>query len=206
MQAALVAAASASVRAPLRAVIVPGNGDGNVRNSNWYAWLEEKLIEDPVFDEVVLRDMPDPVAARRSKWLPFMVDDLGANERTVVIGHSSGAVAAMRLLETHKLHGVLLVSACHTDLGDLGERASGYYPPSGGPWKWGDIRRNAGGNIRILHSDNDPFIPLEEAEHVADSLSVALQVEPGRSHFFKPCDALFDAALAVAAAEPSWTP
>ena len=36
---------------------------------------------------------------------------------------SSGAVAAMRLLEKTPLLGAVLVSACHTDLGDAGERA-----------------------------------------------------------------------------------
>ncbi|KAJ9446044.1 putative hydrolase YdeN [Diplonema papillatum] len=45
---------------------------------------------------VVLRNMPDPEVARRGVWLPFIKDRLGANERTLVIGHSSGAVAAVR--------------------------------------------------------------------------------------------------------------
>ena len=41
----------------------------------------------------------------------------------MLVGHSSGAVAAMRLLEKTPLLGAVLVSACHTDLGDAGERA-----------------------------------------------------------------------------------
>ena len=76
----------------------------------------------------------------------------------------------MRLLETQPLAGCVLVSACHTDLGDAGERASGYYPPSGGPWRFRAMMRNANGRIRVLHSDNDPFIPLSEAQHVAAQL------------------------------------
>ena len=190
----------------LRAVIVPGNGDGDISDSNFYGWLAKKLRKHPAFDEVVLKNMPDPVRARRTIWLPFMTDELGADERTVLIGHSSGAVAAMRLLETHKLYGCVLVSACHTDLGDGNERASGYYPPSGGPWQWSNIRANAGsggGNLAILHSDNDPFIPLEEAQHVAENLGVELRVEPRQSHFFGPCEAIFDTVLSVAAAEPA---
>ena len=197
MQVAM-AAAAATMPTAVRAIIVPGNGCDNVRAANWYAWLEGKLNDLPEFDEVILRDMPDPIAARRYKWLPFLVDVCKADARTVVIGHSSGAVAAMRLLETTKLHGALLVSACHSDLGDAGERASGYYPPSGGPWRWSAMRDNCGGNLRVLHSDNDPFIPLDEARHVADSIGCPLQVEPGRSHFFKPCDAIVDAAVALA--------
>ncbi|KAJ9446043.1 hypothetical protein DIPPA_24022 [Diplonema papillatum] len=41
--------------------------------------------------------MPNPEVARRGVWLPFTKDRLGANERSLVIGHSSGAVAAVRL-------------------------------------------------------------------------------------------------------------
>lgn len=106
----------------------------------------------------------------------------------------------MRLLEDHKLAGVVLVSSCHTDLGDASERASGYYPPSGGEWQWEKIRANAGiggGNIRILHSDDDCFIPLAEAQHVADSLRAPLHVAQGRSHFFEPYEPIFEAASEV---------
>ena len=182
-----------------------------MRSSNWYAWLEEKLKASPLFDEVVLRDMPDPMRARRNIWLAFMLKELGADARTVVIGHSSGAVAAMRLLETHELYGVVLISACHSDLGDEGERAAGYYPPSGGPWKWEAMMRNSGGNIRLLHSTNDPLIPLDEAQHVAKMLGppARLVVVAGASHFFDPHKEIVKAAEAIAkharpaAAEPS---
>jgi len=36
------------------------------------------------------------VTARESIWLPFMEKDLRCDEETVIIGHSSGAAAAMR--------------------------------------------------------------------------------------------------------------
>ena len=38
-----------------------------------------------------------------SIWLPFMKDELGVDESTIVIGHSSGACAAVRFAETHKV-------------------------------------------------------------------------------------------------------
>ena len=160
---ALLALSPPQLADMVRAVIVPGNGCSNVRSSNWYGWLEKRLLQDGRFSEVVVKDMPDPLEARRSIWLPFMIAALGCDASTVVIGHSSGAVAAMRLLEEHELAGALLVSACHTDLGCASERAAGYYPPSGGPWQWEAIQRNAGGNVCVLHSDDDPFIPLREA-------------------------------------------
>ena len=38
-----------------------------------------------------------------SIWLPFMKDELGVDENTIIIGHSSGACAAVRFAETHKV-------------------------------------------------------------------------------------------------------
>ena len=126
-----------------------------------------------------------------------MLSALGCDESTVLIGHSSGAVAAMRLLETNPLAGALLVSACHTDLGNAHEAASGYYPPSGGEWDWRAISSNARGNIMLLHGDDDPFIGLTEPRHVAKSLGCELRVEEDRSHFLEPGEDLVDATYAV---------
>ena len=187
----------------VRAVIVPGNGCDSVRDANWYAWLESRLGEAKIFDEVSMADMPDPHRARRAIWLPFILSTLKADSKTVVIGHSSGAVAALRLLEEHKLHGALLVSACHTDLGEESEAQAGYYPPSGGPWQWEQIKVNSGGNIIMLHSDNDPFIPLAEPQHVSEQLGCELRVQPGRSHFFEPCESIVQAAHELAQ-RPPW--
>ena len=55
--------------------------------------------------------MPDPVTARRSIWLPSMKDELGVDEQTVIIGHSSGACAAIRFAETNPVAGIVLVGA-----------------------------------------------------------------------------------------------
>ena len=62
--------------------------------------------------------MPDPIKARESIWIPYILDELKADENTVLIGHSSGAEAIMRLAEKHKVFGLVLVSACYTDLGE----------------------------------------------------------------------------------------
>ena len=35
---------------------------------------------------------------RRSIWLPYMKDELKVDEQTIIIGHSSGACAAIRLV------------------------------------------------------------------------------------------------------------
>ena len=111
-----------------RIVIVPGMGCTPVRDCNWYAWLQEELEKIPSGRfNVILEDMPDPHAARESYWVPFIRNTLKIDEKTILIGHSSGCEAIMRLIETDKDIVVILAAACHTDLGDANERASEYY-------------------------------------------------------------------------------
>lgn len=75
--------------------------------------------------------MPDPNLARKSIWIPFIINDLKADEKTLLIGHSSGAEATLRLLEDYKVAAAILVSACYTDLNNKYEKMSGYYDD---PW------------------------------------------------------------------------
>lgn len=169
----------------MRCIIVPGNGcSSNIRAANWYGFAQDKLQATGLFSEVILTVMPDPYVAKESIWVPFLLDDLRADEKTLLIGHSSGAEATMRLLENKKLFGAVLVSACWTDLGDANEAASGYYAR---PWEWQAIKTNVGSfGIIQLHSADDPFIPLDEAQHVAESLGSDFRVFEDRSHFFDP--------------------
>ena len=47
-----------------------------------------------------LQNMPDPLYARKSIWLPFMEKDLGIGPEDIIIGHSSGAVRIFISLST----------------------------------------------------------------------------------------------------------
>ncbi|KAG8549557.1 hypothetical protein GDO81_020822 [Engystomops pustulosus] len=115
---------AAAVVSPVKAVIVPGNGGGNVESCIWYGWTKKRLDKIPNF-KCLLRNMPDPFTARESIWLSFMESDLQCDNKTIVIGHSSGAAAAMRFAETHQLFAIILVAAYTSDLGDENERESG---------------------------------------------------------------------------------
>ncbi|XP_035689208.1 serine hydrolase RBBP9-like [Branchiostoma floridae] len=161
-----------------RAVIVPGNGAGDVYNSNWYDWVKSNLDDIPNF-QCTLKNMPDPVMARENIWIPFMREELQCDERTIVIGHSSGAEAAMRYAEQYQVFGIVLVSACVTDLGDENERASGYYSR---PWQWDKVKANTRWVVQFGSRD-DPFIPWEEQQQVAQGLSTELHKFANRGHF-----------------------
>ena len=119
----------------MKAILIPGNGGGSPQD-NWFPWLEKELPKLGI--EVINVQFPDPELARKKFWLPF-IEKLGADENTILIGHSSGGLAAMRYAETNKLLGSILVGACYTDLGYDSERQSGYYDD---PWNWDAIKKN----------------------------------------------------------------
>ncbi|XP_005214401.1 putative hydrolase RBBP9 isoform X3 [Bos indicus x Bos taurus] len=109
--------------APCKAVIIPGNGGEDVATHGWYGWVKRELEQIPGF-QCLSKNMPDPITARESIWLPFMEMELHCDEETIIIGHSSGAIAAMRYAETHRVYAIVLVAAYTSDLGDANERAS----------------------------------------------------------------------------------
>lgn len=77
----------------MKVAIIPGNGAGDIFHANWYGWAHKQInkMENVSCD---LRNMPDPITARESIWIPFMREQMECDEDTVIIGHSSGAEAA----------------------------------------------------------------------------------------------------------------
>jgi predicted alpha/beta hydrolase family esterase len=160
---------------PGKVILIPGNGGCSPADS-WYPWLEHELRALGL--DVINTQFPDSVKARAKFWLPFL-DELGADANTILIGHSSGAVAALRYAETHELLGSVLVGVCHSDLGDAFEAQSGYYAA---PWRWQQIRDHQQ-FIAIYNSTDDPHIPIAEARHVTAQLKASYFEFTDRGHF-----------------------
>ena len=66
-----------------------------------YQWLAKRLSSDhpgPGANlKIICETMPDPYKARAKYWIPFIKSKLQDVEKVYVVGHSSGAVAIMRL-------------------------------------------------------------------------------------------------------------
>jgi len=151
-----------------------------VLECNWYGWLARSIQNPKV--EVLVKNMPDPHTARRTIWLPFMKDTLKVDEETIVVGHSSGAAAILRFLETNKVGAAILISAYTSDLGDPNEKASGYFE---GPFLWDQIRKNARKIIQFTSSD-DPFLPIDEQLAVVQGTQAIHHSFTDRGHFMEP--------------------
>lgn len=159
----------------IKAILIHGNGSGSAKD-NWFPYIKKELEQFGV--KVIAENFPDPILARGEYWLPF-IKKLEADEKTILIGHSSGAVAAMRFAENNKILASVLVSACYTDLGDEMERKSGYYNK---PWNWEKIKNNQQWIIQFASKD-DPYIPIEEARFIHDKLNTEYYEYEHEGHF-----------------------
>lgn len=181
----------------MRIVIIPGMGCTPVQSSNWYSWLaqEVKSRHQMTVKECVLRDFPDPYQCKESVWIPFLRDEIGLDEDTILVGHSSGAACAMRLLEQHDkisfLKAVVLVAAAYTDLGEESERRSEYFNR---PWNWEKMKQGVS-QITCFHSKDDPLIDVSEARHISQKMESEnfeyIEMD-GKSHFFQPWTEILD--------------
>ena len=174
---------TAPFREPKRAIIIPGNGldeDDNMNEVMWYGWAAKHLAKEFRLS-VPLKTFPDPLYAHEEIWKAFAKDELDLDENTIIIGHSSGAACALRLMEEVRSAGCILVSGYDSDLGDDLERESGYFNR---PFNYEKMRENTPWIIQF-HAENDHLVPVDAARKVAKSLEKVKYVEHKKSGHFQ---------------------
>ena len=157
------------------------HGTNSDSRENWFPWLKREL--SALGYSVWCPDLPraDTPNIRRYNEFIFANKSFVFSEETLVVGHSSGAVAALGLLQhlppEVKVGYVYLVSAFKDDLGwkELKELFAE-------PFDLNLIKRKAKGFI-FIHSDNDPYCPLKHARFLARNLGGRLIIIPGNKHF-----------------------
>jgi uncharacterized protein len=161
-----------------RIIFIHGNGTSHWSKS-YCGWLRNELIKNNFF--TFFETFPDSINARSQYWLPFLKDHVHAGEKDVIVGWSSGAVAAMRYAEDNKIRGSVLISPSYTDGGDELEKISGYYDK---PWNWKAIKDNQE-KIALFYADDDPYIPQNEFEYIAGKLNPEIHKIKNGKHFIE---------------------
>lgn len=155
------------------------HGNQTIRwDYTWLPWFKtesEKLGLQTVFET-----LPDSIIARQKYWFEWLEDQIGTDENTILVGHSSGALCAMKYAETHPLLGSVLIGAAHTDQDDDLEKQSGYFDT---PWQWESIKKNQQFIIQFGSTD-DPYIPTVEQDFVHRQLDTDYHRFTDRGHFF----------------------
>lgn len=157
------------------------HGTDGDSSSNWLPWLKQQLERRG--HTVYVPSLPNSAFPNGEAWSNFVIDNVPfeIDEETVIVGHSAGAALIPMLLqklpEGVKVKKAILVSGFHTDLGwdklkDLQNVVVDY-----------DKARQKVGEFILVHSDDDPYVPLAEPEWLASKLGGRLRLIKGQGHF-----------------------
>lgn len=155
------------------------HGTDGEPESNWFPWLKQKLEERGY--EVWVPQLPECHTPNRETYAKFLLARGWDFADNVVIGHSSGAVEVLNLLNDDrfpKLKLAMAVSAwAEGDPLDGGEnwlekgQFVNLFPPAG--FDFVKMRTKTRETI-FFHSTNDPYCPMEQAEYLSENLDAPL--------------------------------
>jgi uncharacterized protein len=157
------------------------HGTNNTPQGNWFPWLKNELEE--LGYKVWAPQLPHAEKPNLRRYAEFLLSnkDWQFNQGSIIVGHSSGAVAVLGLLmhlpEGAQVDTCYLVSAFKDDL-DWDSLKEVFVDPLDFP----KIKKRAKKFI-FIHADNDPYCPLEHAQYLSKQVGGELIVRPGQKHF-----------------------
>lgn len=153
-----------------------------------FPWLKKEL-ENRGF-AVYNPAMPEPSNPKINTWVSFIKEKVGAaDESTFLFGHSIGSQAILRYLESLeegiKVGGaVFLAGFVHlTDEAyETDEDPEIAKPWLETPLNWDKIKTHSNKFISIF-SDDDPLVPISDADIFESKLGAKIIIEHGKQHF-----------------------
>ncbi|MFD4957820.1 RBBP9/YdeN family alpha/beta hydrolase [Microbacterium sp. NPDC058389] len=155
------------------------HGYGATPRSHWFPWLAAQVPSVTV----EVPELPNPTAPKFDTWEVVAAEAIAAaDENTVVIGHSLGAVTALNALaalpEGRRLAGIVLV-------GGFAEPLPGYAALDAFTRVPLDIEalRALTPNRTVFVSDNDAIVDPAITARLAARFGADLVTVPGAGHF-----------------------
>jgi uncharacterized protein len=161
------------------------HGTGGSSQENWFPWLKVELEKREY--RVWVPDLPQADRPDAKQWTEFLLanPDWAFNEDSIIIGHSAGAVEIFALLQSlpegTQINLAILVAAFTEDLATQSNwsELTGLFTT---PFAFDTIKRRARQFV-FVHSDNDPYCPVEYARDLATLTGGQLVLLPDRQHF-----------------------
>jgi len=146
---------------------------------HWQKWLYDQLNERSIdVDLPILPEFDNPV---QEDWLKELEKFKPFDDDTILVGHSLGCAAILRLLErldgNQKVGKVILVSGWIGKTPKYPELNDFYQTD----FNWKRIKERALKIIAVV-SDNDTYHPFENTEKLAKLLGASLILKPNKEH------------------------
>jgi predicted alpha/beta hydrolase family esterase len=159
---------------------------------NWFPWLKSELERRG--HDVWVPDLPDADRPNIRKYNEFLLGQGWDFDNSVVIGHSSGSVAILGLVQALpdniKINTAILVGAFTKRLSESPswEMLRELFDK---PFDYESIKQKAEHFI-FIHSTDDPYCPIEDARYLCEQLSGEFIELQGMKHFSARLDPRFD--------------
>ena len=158
------------------------HGYAGYSKENWFPWLEKELTQ--LGHQVIVPNFPDPSYPQLSIWLEYFATfKKNLDQDAMIIGHSLGGAFLLRLLEQYRFKAAFLVASVSGPIGHPVDALIANFTHQ--PFSWTTIRDNCP-NFQVFHSDNDPYIPLAQAEILAQKLNTAVTLVKNGGHLNSP--------------------
>ena len=160
------------------------HGTGGTPEGNWFPWLKKEL--EKLGCQVFVPRFPTPQGQNLRSWLKvFEKYKLDFNENTIVVGHSLGPAFLLNVLEkTNKP-----IKAAFFVAGFTGRLDQVHFDTLNNSFAdksfdWEKIKQNCQ-HFEVIHSDNDPYVPLAKGEELAKHLNAKFIVLKNAGHINK---------------------
>jgi predicted alpha/beta hydrolase family esterase len=149
---------------------------------NWFPWLKAEL--EALDCTVHVPRFPTPEGQSLNSWLaafepfqPYLKED------TILVGHSIGPAFLLSVLEQsqHRVDSAFFVAGfvgplCNPEFDKINASFAER------DFDWERIRENCG-SFYVISSKDDPYVPLEKGQELADAVGGMLFTIPKAGHF-----------------------
>lgn len=157
----------------MKAIIIHG-ANGNP-NEHWFKWLGKQLKGM----EILIPQFPIEDEQNLGNWMK-VIEKIGVNEDTILIGHSIGCAFILSVLEKYKAKAAFLIGGFIGKLNISYDVLNETFAEK--KFNWNEIKKNC--NIFFVYnSDNDPYVPLKKGEELAKKLRIKLKIIKNAGHF-----------------------
>lgn len=167
------------------------HGTNADHTQNWFPWLKNEL--ENLGHEVWVPDLPQADHPNMKRYKEFLLNQDWDFQDSLVIGHSSGAVAILGLLQALpggvKINTAIMIGAFTKRLSespswdmlrDLFDK----------PFDFKTIQGKAKQFI-FIHSADDPYCPIDDARWLSEQVNGEFIEMPGSKHFSYKLDPRF---------------